>query len=174
MWQEFADGVGGGDSGYRRSRKKMQVRLSWMVCPREVSMNQQDLHTYCLRWIAWRESRRLYVKPMSGNVLARLQPSRIGTEPDAALDPQMPCFEMAVAAMREMPEHEASAVCFWLFYVERVRRIKVVASRLGIGRRTFYDRVHRAARLAHKLSVGIAKAQQTVLAQGSPALVCED
>ena len=112
-----------------------------------------------MRWVAWHESRHLYVKPGVGNVLARLQPSRVGTEPDAALDPQMPCFEMAVAAMREMPEHEAAVVCFWLFYVERVRRIKVVAGRLGIGRRTFYDRVHRAALAAYTLSKAIANAQ---------------
>jgi hypothetical protein len=112
-----------------------------------------------MRWVAWHESRHLYVKPGVGNVLARLQPSRVGTEPDAALDPQMPCFEMAVAAMREMPEHEAAVVCFWLFYVERVRRIKVVAGRLGIGRRTFYDRVNRAAGAAYALSKAIAQAQ---------------
>jgi len=115
-----------------------------------------------MRWVAWRETRHLYVKPGVGNVLARLQPSRMGTEPDAALDPQMPCSEMAVAAMREMPEHEAAAVCFWLFYVARVRRIKVVAGRLGIGRRTFYDRVHRAAGAAYALSKAIAQAQAKV------------
>jgi hypothetical protein len=122
-------------------------------------MNDQDLHQFCLRWVAWRESRRLYVQPGAANVLARLQPSRVGSEPDAALDPMMPCFEMAVAAMREMPEHEATMVCFWLFYVQRVSRIKVVASRLGIARRTFYDRVHRAAGAAHVLSKAIAQAQ---------------
>ena len=41
--------------------------------------------------------------------------------------------------------------------VKRVRRIKVVASRLGIGRRTFYDRANRVASLAHALSRGIAQ-----------------
>jgi hypothetical protein len=58
-----------------------------------------------------------------------------------------------------MPEHEAEMVCFWKVYVDRVRRIKVVASRLGIGRRTFYDRVSRGASLAYALSRGIARAQ---------------
>ena len=137
-------------------------------------MNQKDLHDYCLRWTAWRESRRLYVKPVTGNVLARLQPSRVGTAPDAALDPEMPCFEMAVAAMREMPEHAQDMTCFWLFYVQRVRRIKVVASRLGIGRRTFYDRVSRAARAAHDMSVGISRAQRATLAADTLPLAYED
>jgi hypothetical protein len=122
-------------------------------------MNQQELHTYCLRWIAWRESRRLYVKPVAGNVLARLQPSRMAVERDAELDGEMQFFETAVMALKSMPEHEEEMACFWLFYVERVTRIKVVASRLGIGRRTFYDRVARAARLASELSRGIAKTQ---------------
>jgi len=121
-------------------------------------VNGRDLHEYCLRWIAWRESRRLYVKPMSGNVLARLQPSRASVERDAPLDAELQFFDTAVTALRSMPEHEAEMVCFWKFYVDRVRRIKVVASRLGIGRRTFYDRVNRGASLAYALSRGIAQA----------------
>jgi hypothetical protein len=82
---------------------------------------------------------------------------------DAHLDGEMQFFETAVMALRSMPEHEAEMMCFWLFYVERVTRIKVVASRLGIGRRTFYDRVARAARLASELSRGIAHARQVSL-----------
>ncbi len=121
-------------------------------------MDHQDLHEYCLRWIAWRESRRLYVKPSSGNVLARLQPSPASVERDAPLDGELQFFDMAVTALSSMPEHEAEMRCFSLFYVKRVRRIKVVASRLGIGRRTFYDRVNRGAALAYALSKGIAQA----------------
>lgn len=125
-------------------------------------MNDQDLHSYCVRWTGWRASRRLYVKPSAGNVLARLQPSRLGEVPDAALDPRMQFFEMAVATMREMPEHDEVMACFWLFYVERTRCIKQVAARLGIGRRTFYDRVRRAARMVFELAVAIEKAQQAM------------
>lgn len=128
-------------------------------------MNHQELHDYCLRWVAWRESRRLYVKPAAGNVLARFQPSRAGVERDAPCDANLLCFDTAVLAMREMPDHDEVMICFWLFYVERVRRIKVVASRLGIGRRTFYDRVHRGAKLAFDLSKGVAKAQMVLPAK---------
>jgi hypothetical protein len=123
-------------------------------------MNDQDLHGYCLRWVAWRMSRRLYVKPATKNVLARLQPSKVGEVPDAALDPRMQFVEMAVAAMREMPEHQSDMACFWLFYIERVRCIKQVAARMGIGRRTFYDRVRRAARMVTELAIAIEKAQE--------------
>lgn len=130
-------------------------------------MNQQDLHAYCLRWIAWHEFRRLYVKPMAGNVLARLQPSRTGVERDADLDGEMQFFEVAVMALKSMPEHENDMKCFRLFYVERVTRIKVVASRLGIARRTFYDRVARAKRLAHKLGQGIARSQPMICKQAA-------
>lgn len=126
-------------------------------------MDDRDLHQFCLRWVAWRESRRLYVKPVAANVLARLQPSRVSVEPDAALEPVMPSFDLAVAALRQMPEHENAMVCFWLFYITRVTRIKVVASRLKIGRRTFYDRVTRGARLAYQFSQGIDRAQRTPL-----------
>jgi len=133
-------------------------------------MNQQDLHAYCLRWIAWRESRRLYVKPVAGNVLARLQPSRMTVERDAELDGEMQFFETAVMALKSMPEHEAEMACFWLFYVERVTRIKVVAARLGIARRTFYDRVARAARLAYQLGQGVGRSQQSLGCKSSAVI----
>ena len=122
-------------------------------------MNDKDLHEFCLRWIEWRKSRRLYVKTRSGNVLARFQPSKVGVERDAPLDAEMQFFDQAVTAMRNMDEHREVITCFWLFYVEQIQRIKVVAGRMQIGRRTFYDRVHRAARIAHELGVVIALAQ---------------
>jgi len=118
-------------------------------------MNDQDLHNLCNRWVAWRRSKRIYVKPTAANVLARFQPSSSGPEPDAGLDPAMHWFNAGVGAVKAMDEHAADFDCFWLFYVVGAKNIKRVAADLGIGRRTFYERAHRAARLAYRISIGI-------------------
>lgn len=51
--------------------------------------------------------------------------------------------------------------------VELVWWIKVVASRLAIGHRTFYDRVNRGAELVYVLSRGIAQTRAAFVAVSS-------
>lgn len=122
-------------------------------------MNDKDLHNYCLRWAAWRYTRKFYLKPQAGNLLARMQPARSGKEPDAKLDAEMQFFNAAVSALKGDSAHAGDMTCFWSFYVDQDRNIKAVAHKMGIGRQTYYDRVGRAARLAYRMAVDIKDAQ---------------
>lgn len=122
-------------------------------------MENNDLHLHCLRWAAWRHTRRFYVRPNPANILARFQPASIGAAPDADLDCEMQFFDAAISAMRNDKDYLADIACFWSFYVKRERNIKRVAADMGIGRRTYYDRVRRAARAAYLMSIDIKDAR---------------
>lgn len=121
-------------------------------------MNDKDLHNYCLRWATWRYTRRFYLKPSSMNLLARMQPSKSGREPNARLDADMQHFNSAVSALMTSDEHKPDMACFWSFYVDQDNHIKVVADKMGISRQTYYDRVKRASRKAWRMSIDIADA----------------
>lgn len=121
-------------------------------------MNDKELHIYCLRWASWRYTRRFYLKPGASNLLARMQPSKSGREPDARLDADMQHFNSAVSALMNSDEHRGDMACFWSFYVDQDKHIKVVADRLGISTRTYYERVGRARRAAWRMAIDIKDA----------------
>lgn len=123
-------------------------------------MNDQQLHTYCQEWASWCLTRRFYIKPAAQGVLARMQPSRSGREPDARNNPDMQFFNMAVHALADMREHAEGIKCFKLFYVEQAPNVKCEADKLGISRSTYYRRITAFARKAYSLSLSIKRVHQ--------------
>lgn len=116
------------------------------------------LHAKCLDWQRWSSSRKFYAKPPAQNILARMQPSNAGEPPDAANDPEMVFFNMAVNTLAELSEYRDCHACFVSFYVLREKNIKAVAARMKIGRRTYYDRMNKFAKAAWVLSKSIQAA----------------
>ena len=137
-------------------------------------MNDQQLHAYCLEWTSWCFTRRFYIKPSAQSLLARMQPSRTGVEPNARNNPDMQYFNMAVHALADMKEHAEGLACFNLFYVDQAPNVKVEADKLGVARSTYYRRVRAFARKAYLLSVSIKRVseEQQVPASDLPAKQC--
>jgi hypothetical protein len=71
------------------------------------------------------------------------------------MDADMPFFNMAIHSLAD--EQPEEAMCFTLYYFHRYRPVKKIAATLGIGTRTFYDRMHRFSRRAHQLSRSIKR-----------------
>lgn len=132
-------------------------------------MTDQQLHVLCLQYGDWCRTRRLLAPPLPSNVLARLQPRRSpGREPNAAMDARMPFLNMAVHALAD--SNSAEGMCFLLYYVHGYRPVKAMAAALGIGRRTFYDRLVRHARRVCTLADSIHRANTAGNAENSRSL----
>lgn len=123
-------------------------------------MNDQQLHAYCLEWSSWCYTRRFYIKPGAQNLLARMQPSRSGVEPNARNNPDMQYFNTAIHALADMKEHAEGLACFNLFYVDQAPNVKVEAGKLGVARSTYYRRVRAFARKAYSLSISIKRVSE--------------
>lgn len=123
-------------------------------------MNDQKLHAYCLEWADWCNTRRFYLKPGGQNVLARMQPSRSGNEPNARNNPDMQYFNMAIHALADMKEYAEGLACFKLFYVDQAVNIKREADKLGVARSTYYRRRVAFARKAYSMSISIKRVQE--------------
>lgn len=128
-------------------------------------MNDKELHQRCIDWIEWCRTRGYYLAPGAKNILARMQPSRSGTPPNARNDPDMQFFNMAIHAMADMSGHKELFVCFSLYYIEHAPDVKVEAERLEISRPTYYNRARSFARKAHSLSVSIKEVHKAKLMQ---------
>lgn len=124
------------------------------------AMNDHELEVYCQRWVQWCFTRGFYLKPGAKNILARMQPSKSGKEPNARNDPDMQYFNMAIHAIADMPEYADGLVCFNLYYVDHADNVKVEAHRLGISRPTYYNRAKAFARKAHSLSISLKTAHE--------------
>lgn len=111
-------------------------------------MDDKELNAHCQSWVQWCWTRRYFIKPGGQNILARMQPAKVGCEPDAPMSDEMSYFNMAVHALADMAEHKDDAACFVSYYCERANNIKAVAAKMGIGRQTYYDRMNRFARKA--------------------------
>lgn len=120
-----------------------------------IGLNDQDLHAYCDTWREWCRTRGFYMPPKAKNILARMQPAKVGQPPNADLLPDMPYFNMAIHALCEMNDPDAE--CFLLMFYCQVKNVKKVAYEMKIGRQTFYDRVNRFARRAYAMSRTIRK-----------------
>ena len=117
---------------------------------------------YCEDWVRWCETRRFYIRPASAGTLARLQPSKVGREPNARNHPDMAYFNMAVHTLADMPKWEKKALAFKAYYVGNGDLVKRVADQLGVPIRTYYDHVKSFAKAAHRLSGSIKKAHETM------------
>lgn len=71
------------------------------------------------------------------------------------MDSDISFFNMSLQKVAE--DDPEGGMCFALFYFHHARNIKALAYDMGIGRRTFYDRMHRFARLALKWTPTIKK-----------------
>lgn len=129
-------------------------------------MNDQELSAYCLEWARWCRTRRYFAPPVPPNILAQLQPRRrVTADPDGPLDPMMSYFNMAVHGLAEQEPGEH--ICFTLYYFHGFRPVKAIAAAMGIGNRTFYDRLHRFARRAYQMAATIKRVQLEECAEKS-------
>lgn len=123
------------------------------------AMNDKELDAYCWAWNHWCYTRKYYISPGAKNILARMQPSRVGQPPNAALSDEMNYFNMAIHALADMKDSDTE--CFVKYYAEIAQDklpIKTIADRMGIGVRTFYDRKARFARKAYSMAASMKRA----------------
>lgn len=121
-------------------------------------MNDQDLHVYCEAWREWCRTRSYFIAPGAKNILARMQPSKVGIPPNAIMSSDMSFFNMAIHALADM--NDPNTDCFVKYYWERARSIKTVAHGMGIHRVTFYERKVRFARRALSMSFSLKAAYE--------------
>jgi hypothetical protein len=116
-------------------------------------MTDQEIHLYSLQYGYWCHTRKYFAPPVPQNILAQFLPwDRVPTEPDGPMDADMPFFNMAIHSLAD--EQPEEAMCFTLYYFHRYRPVKKIAATLGIGTRTFYDRMHRFSHRAHRKRLG--------------------
>lgn len=119
-----------------------------------------ELHELCLDWVRWCETRRFYMKPPTQGILARLQPSKVGKEPNARNHADMQYFNMAIHTLAEMADHKQTWEAFKFYYLGPRQVAKRTASDLGIGRQTYYDHVKRFAKAALSMSESLKRAHE--------------
>lgn len=119
-------------------------------------MTDEQLHTYCLEWRHWARTRKLVGPPQSvTNPLGRLQPSKVGKEPDGPMSADMATFDLAVRALPDTMDKLALIA----FYGQRKTPIKTLAHHMGISRKTFYKSVKRGRVQAFELAQRLRRAQ---------------
>lgn len=96
--------------------------------------DNQALHMFCQEWAAWHQTRRLFAPPVPKNILVRLQQQPAGPVPDASLSSDLSFFNLSVLAQEE----SRGKLIFYLYYVHRVRNIKLVAEHMGMGASMWY------------------------------------
>lgn len=119
-------------------------------------MTGHELHLHCEAWRQWCLTRGYFLAPGAKNLLARMQPAKVGQAPDAVMSDEMSFFNMAVHALVDMGDGDAA--CFIQFYWSRVRNIKKVAADMSIHRDTFYERKRRFAERAYSMSQSLKRA----------------
>jgi hypothetical protein len=101
--------------------------------------------------------------PKAKNILARMQPAKVGLPPDAELSADMQYFNMAVHALCDMDPEQSE--CFLLQFYCQAKNIKKIAYDMKIGRQTFYDRANRFARRAYSMSRSLKRMNDDVAQQ---------
>lgn len=130
-------------------------------------MNEIEIDKYCDRWLAWTQTRRLYVPSGKLNILARLQPRRSAVrETDARLDAEMPFFNAALHGLFDEEGREIDAACFLSLYWFDAN-IKQVAGELDCVRGTVYNRARRFAQDAIRMGKALRKAHESMSAECS-------
>jgi hypothetical protein len=134
-------------------------------------MTDQELHAYCIEWVEWCRTRGFYLKPGAKNILARMQPSKSGREPNARNYPDMQFFNMAIHAIADMSENRNLLACFNLYYVDHAPNVKAEANKLGISRPTYYNRAKAFARKAYSMSLSLKQAHKHMMASDVEMIV---
>jgi hypothetical protein len=120
-------------------------------------LNDNQIDTYCLDWVRWCETRKFYLRPAAQNLLARMQPSKNGIEPNARNNPDMVFFNAALLSLADMPEHAEGCACFKAKYMEVGELIKVQVDKMEISRMTYYRRARAFARKALSLASSLKR-----------------
>lgn len=119
-------------------------------------MTDKELDAYCWDWNRWCFTRKFFLAPGAKNILARMQPAKVGEPPNAAMSQDMSFFNMAIHALADMKDPDAE--CFVKYYAECAGNIKVVAAKMNIHRVTFYQRKLRFARKAYSMATSMKQA----------------
>lgn len=115
-------------------------------------LNDNQIDAYCLDWVRWCETRKFYLRPAAQNILARMQPSKSGVEPNARNNPDMVFFNAAVHSLADMDDQTEGYACFKAKYLEVDALIKVQIDKMEISRMTYYRRARAFARKALSLA----------------------
>jgi hypothetical protein len=95
----------------------------------------QALHILCQEWSEWHRSRRLFAPPVPKNILVRMAgPIGGGEVPDAILSSDKSFFNLAVLGQEE----SRAKMIFYLYYIHRVRNIKMVAEQMDVSTSFWY------------------------------------
>lgn len=129
-----------------------------------------EVHELCIDWVRWCQTRRFYLKPATQGILARLQPSKVGQEPNARNHPDMQYFNMAIHTLADMPCHKTIWAAFQQYYLGPNQVAKRTAAELGIGRQTYYDHVKRFSKAAHSMSLSLKRAHEEMSPPPTPAV----
>lgn len=94
----------------------------------------QRINEFCEKWSSWHRSRKLFAPPVPKNLLVRLQNLPGGEVPDAELSASASYFNLALLAAPEGRPKQA----FYLYYLARVRPVKLLADEFDITTQAFY------------------------------------
>ncbi len=124
----------------------------------------------CWEWVRWSLSRKYYCHAPPKSILARLQPSKSGREPDAHNSALLQCFNSAVFALGDMPMHQAGFTVFMAHYMGDGEVIKRVVARLQISRSTYYKRLEQFTQAAYSMAHSLLRhhAPHVLLAPTAP------
>lgn len=101
------------------------------------SLQDAQLDEFCERWVWWVYSRRFYAPSPSlgNNILAKLRGrTRPPIQRDTANSPELAAFHLAYCGQPDALDKQV----FELYYVHRVKPVKLAADALGISRKHFY------------------------------------
>lgn len=134
-------------------------------------LNDNQIDAYCLDWVRWCDTRKFYLRPAPQGLLARMQPSKNGVEPNIRNDPDMAFFNSAIHAQADMPEHAEGYACFKAKYIETDELIKVHVDKMDISRMTYYRRARAFARKALSLAGSLKRVHAQSLHASDDALM---
>lgn len=105
----------------------------------ELQGEQRDIDDLCERWVEWTRTRRFYgPAPVMGSVLGQLsgsstRPLKAGG-PDAVSSAELAALHLAYSCQPDALDKRV----FALYYVHRIKPVKVAAAALKISRSHFY------------------------------------
>ena len=110
-----------------------------------------EIDWQCIRWAAWCKTRKFYGAPDPRllPVLGRLRIKSTTKEPGPGIvaGADLARFHRAVTGLSERDR-----MVLEVFYIHRLRPIKVVAAHLGVSHKTFYRIRNEAAKAAYRRS----------------------
>ncbi|CUI05510.1 hypothetical protein BN2497_5797 [Janthinobacterium sp. CG23_2] len=130
--------------------------------------NRDVVAEYCDEWVRWCQTRSFYMRPAASGTLGRLQPSKVGREPNARNHPDMQYFNMAVHTLADMKKWKGKFLAFKAYYVGDATLAKQAAAALGISERTYYYHVKSFGQAAYSMSHSIKKAHEAMAAPALP------